>query len=58
MIDQLQKIVREHYFGHGYYVYWFVILEHEIRQGEKSDKLYFHQFNYVDDEYLNQEKIT
>ncbi|KAM3396298.1 1,4-alpha-glucan-branching enzyme 3, chloroplastic/amyloplastic isoform X1 [Capsicum galapagoense] len=40
---------REGHFGHDDYGYWFIILEDKLRQGEEPDKLYFQQYNYVDD---------
>ncbi|OIT00448.1 PREDICTED: 1,4-alpha-glucan-branching enzyme 3, chloroplastic/amyloplastic isoform X1 [Nicotiana attenuata] len=40
---------REGHFGHDDCGYWFIILEDKLRQGEEPDKLYFQQYNYVDD---------
>ncbi|XP_061363910.1 1,4-alpha-glucan-branching enzyme 3, chloroplastic/amyloplastic [Gastrolobium bilobum] len=39
----------ERYFGYDDYGYWFIILQDKLREGEEPDKLYFQQYNYVDD---------
>ncbi|XP_057428803.1 1,4-alpha-glucan-branching enzyme 3, chloroplastic/amyloplastic [Lotus japonicus] len=44
-----ENCAREHYFGHDDFGYWFIILQDKLREGEKPDKLYFQQYNYVDD---------
>lgn len=44
-----ENCAREGYFGHDDYGYWFIILQDKLREGEKPDKLYFQQYNYVDD---------
>ncbi|CAK9163920.1 unnamed protein product [Ilex paraguariensis] len=44
-----ENCAREGHFGHDDYGYWFVILEDKLREGEEPDRLYFQQYNYVDD---------
>ncbi|XP_047338104.1 1,4-alpha-glucan-branching enzyme 3, chloroplastic/amyloplastic [Impatiens glandulifera] len=44
-----ENSAREGHFGHDDYGYWFVILEDKLRDGQEPDRLYFQQYNYVDD---------
>ncbi|KAK6154438.1 hypothetical protein DH2020_008686 [Rehmannia glutinosa] len=44
-----ENSAREGYFGHDDYGYWFIILEDKLRDGEEPDKVYFQQYNYIDE---------
>ncbi|XP_074310901.1 1,4-alpha-glucan-branching enzyme 3, chloroplastic/amyloplastic [Silene latifolia] len=44
-----ENCAREGLLGHDHYGYWFIILEDRLREGEEPDKVYFQQYNYVDD---------
>ncbi|KAL9236281.1 hypothetical protein vseg_010971 [Gypsophila vaccaria] len=44
-----ENSAREGYLGHDDYGYWFIVLEDRLNEGEEADKLYFQQYNYIDD---------
>ncbi|XP_028801640.1 1,4-alpha-glucan-branching enzyme 3, chloroplastic/amyloplastic isoform X2 [Neltuma alba] len=48
-LSPTENCAREGHFGRDDYGYWFIILEDKLREGEEPDKLYFQQYNYVDD---------
>ncbi|KAH9622869.1 hypothetical protein KSS87_007872 [Heliosperma pusillum] len=44
-----ENCAREGLLGHDDFGYWFIILEDRLREGEEPDKVYFQQYNYIDD---------